>query len=88
MASTNINPELKSMSDEDLRNELAASEMEYQKNNFEHAVKGLANPLELRVMRRDIARVQTEIRSREVSAMTPEQVAKRSKIRERRSRKS
>jgi large subunit ribosomal protein L29 len=51
---------------------------------FDHASKGLENPLELKTLRRDIARLSTEIRSREISAMTKEELAGRSKIRLRR----
>jgi large subunit ribosomal protein L29 len=54
---------------------------------FDHAVKGLDNPLTLREMRRDIARLKTEARRRELAQLTPEELAKRSKIRERRRRK-
>jgi len=38
-------------------------------------------------MRRDIARLLTEVRKRELGQMTPEELSKRSKIRERRRRK-
>ncbi len=71
---------------EDLMAELRATEADYQKMKFDHAVKGLDNPMELRTMRRDIARLKTEIRRRELEAMTPEQLARRSKIRARRRR--
>lgn len=71
---------------EDLIAELRATEADYQKMKFDHAVKGLDNPMELRTMRRDIARLKTEIRRRELEAMTPEQLARRSKIRARRRR--
>jgi len=43
--------------------------------------------LELREMRRDVARLNTEIRRRELENATPEELAKRSRIRARRSRK-
>ena len=46
--------------------------------------KDLDNPILLRGIRRDIARINTEIRRREVSNMTEEEVANRSKIRSRR----
>ncbi|MFQ5446183.1 MAG: 50S ribosomal protein L29 [Saprospiraceae bacterium] len=78
------NLELKDFSDEDLVAELSGAQAEYQKMSFDHAIKGLDNPLELREMRRDIARIKTEIRNRELAKMTPEQIAKRSKIRARR----
>lgn len=78
--------ELQDFSDEDLKSELAGSEAQYQNLKFDHAIKGLDNPLVLREMRRDIARLQTEIRRREVSSFSAEQLASRSKIRARRKR--
>jgi large subunit ribosomal protein L29 len=82
MAKTYI--ELKEMSDGDLKTELNQINVQYQKLRFDHTIKGLDNPVNLRNTKRDIARIQTEIRRREVGAMTPEQTAKRSKIRLRR----
>lgn len=76
--------ELKEFNLEDLRSELAESEAQYHKMTFDHATKGLENPLRLREVRRDIARLKTEVRKRELSEMTEDQVAKRSKIRARR----
>ncbi len=72
------------LSDEDLTSELEGMELDYQKKRFDHAAKGLDNPLEIKEMRRDIARIKTEVRRREVEKFSPEQVAKRSKIRARR----
>ncbi len=76
--------ELQEFSAEELVNELNETQVQYQKLKFDHAITGLDNPLRLKEVRRDIARLQTEIRRREVAAMTPEQLAKRSKIRARR----
>jgi len=76
--------ELGEMSDADLKAELTQINVQYQKLRFDHTIKGLDNPLTLRNTKRDIARLQTEIRRREVVAMTPAQIAKRSKIRLRR----
>ena len=76
--------EIGEMSDADLKAELTQINVQYQKLRFDHTIKGLDNPLTLRNIKRDIARLQTEIRRREVAALTPEQVAKRSKIRLRR----
>lgn len=76
--------ELQEFSAEELTNELNETQVQYQKLKFDHAITGLDNPLRLKEVRRDIARLQTEIRRREVAAMTPEQLAKRSKIRARR----
>lgn len=79
--------ELQELSNDDLVAELEGSEAAYEKARFDHAVKGLDNPLELREMRRDIARLLTEVRKRELGQMTPEELSNRSKIRERRRRK-
>lgn len=76
--------ELGEMSDADLKDELKQINVQYQKLSFDHTIKGLDNPVVLKTTKRDVARVQTEIRRREVAAMTPEQLAKRSKIRQRR----
>ncbi len=78
------NLEIKGLSDAELIDELASMEREYQKFQFDHAIKGLENPLSLKEMRRDIARVKTEMRSRELANMSPEALAKRSKLRVRR----
>ena len=79
--------ELKSMSAEDLIVKLGNAESDYRKLKMDHALNGLENPLVIREARRNIARYKTEIRGREVAEMTPEQLAKRSKIRFRRSKK-
>jgi large subunit ribosomal protein L29 len=76
--------ELKEFTDEELANELLATEAGYQKLKFDHTIKGIENPLELKDTRRDIARLKTETRRREMEKMTAEQIAKRSKIRARR----
>lgn len=76
--------ELQEFSDTDLVAELNNLEKNYQKQQFDHAIKGLDDPLTLREVRRDIARLHTEIRRREVNTMSAEEKANRSKIRERR----
>ena len=72
------------MAVESIEAELSQSVLDLNRMKFDHASKGLENPLELNSLRKDIARLKTELRSREVSAMTSEQLAKRSKIRLRR----
>ena len=78
--------ELQEFSDTDLQAELEGTETRYQKMKFDHAVTGLDNPLLLREVRRDIARLKAEARRRELKAASPEQLANRSKIRARRRR--
>ena len=70
----------------DLLAEVARLENEYQQMKFDHAVKGLANPMEIRDLRRKIARFHTEVRQRELAEMTPDQLEMRSKLRARRRR--
>ena len=70
----------------DLLAEITSMENEYQQMKFDHAVKGLANPLEIRDLRRKIARFHTEVRQREMAEMTPDQLALRTKLVARRRR--
>ncbi|WP_421795582.1 50S ribosomal protein L29 [Haliscomenobacter sp.] len=78
---------LKELTEEDLQAELENSESLYRKMKFEHAIKGLANPMELRDLRRNIARLNNELRSRQVASMSADELALRSKIRARRRKK-
>ncbi len=80
--------ELQEFSDENLANELMETANHYKKQKLDHAIKGISNPLILREVRRDIARLKSEVRRREIATMTPEQLAKRSNIRRRRSNKA
>lgn len=79
--------DLQDFSDADLQSELEGTEASYQKMKFDHALKGLDNPLLLREVRRDIARIKTEIRRRELANASEETLANRSKIRARRRKK-
>ena len=79
--------ELQEFNDADLLTELKETEAQYHKLKFDHAIKGLDNPILLKDIRRDIARLNTEVRRRELSNMTEEEVANRSKIRARRRKK-
>ena len=78
---------LKELTEEDLQAELENSESLYRKMKFEHAIKGLANPMELRDLRRNIARLNNELRSRQVATMSADELELRSKIRARRRKK-
>lgn len=78
---------LKELTGEVLQEELDNSESLYRKMKFEHAIKGLANPMELRDLRRNIARLNNELRSRQVATMSADELALRSKIRARRRKK-
>lgn len=71
---------------EELQAELADYESQYKNLKFDHAITGLANPMIIRDFRRNIARIKTELRAREIEEMSGEEHASRSKIRKRRRR--
>lgn len=56
--------QLVEFTDSDLRKELGDTEKQYQKLRFDHTIKGLENPLRIREVRRDIARLKGEMRRR------------------------
>ncbi|MEL7020159.1 MAG: 50S ribosomal protein L29 [Bacteroidota bacterium] len=75
--------EVQKLSDEELVAELEASRQQYSKLKFDHTITNLPNPLDIRALRRDIARINTEARRREL-ANDPDAAKNRSKIRARR----
>lgn len=75
------------MTNDQLVSELNSAENDYTQTKFDHAVKGLGNPMELRGLRKDVARVKTEMRRRELAEMSADELANRSKIRARRAKK-
>ena len=77
---------LQEFTDQELTSELTETETQYQKLKFDHAIKGLDNPILLQEIRRDIARLKTEIRKRELTQMSDADKSKRSKILYRRSK--
>lgn len=84
---SNKSVELRNASDADLTDQLNENTVSYDKMKFDHTVSGIENPLQLRAVRRDIARIKTEIRRRELEAMSPEALAKRDSIQRRRRKK-
>jgi len=76
--------QLQEMSDTDLQTELEGTLTQYQRLKFDHVIKGLENPIGLRDIRRDIARLKTEMRKREISTLPAQAIASRSRIRARR----
>ena len=76
--------ELKALDLDGLHNELTNLQAELKAMRFDHAVKGLANPMLLVSTRKEVARIKTEIRSRELESMSDLELSRRSKIRERR----
>jgi len=71
---------------EELGEELRNAEANYQRLRFDHSTTGLDNPNTLVEVRRDIARLKTEVRKRQLAELSEEGIANRSKIKSRRRR--
>ena len=59
---------LHGMSDTDLQARLGEDKLRLKKLKFAHAISPLENPMTIRGVRRDIARVETELKKREKGA--------------------
>ena len=60
------NNKLKEMSSQDLEKELSELKSELFKLRFSLATKGLDNPLKVKEVRKEIARIKTVLREREL----------------------
>ncbi len=58
--------ELKQLADKDLREKLEQTEATLNNLKFNHQVTPLENPMQIKAVRRDIARMKTELRQREL----------------------
>ncbi len=63
-----FNKSLIEMSVEDLQARIREDEMRLKKLTFAHAITPLENPMTIRGLRRDIARMKTELKKRELVA--------------------
>ena len=59
---------LKDMSDSDLQSRIQEDELRLKKLEFAHAISPLENPMSVRSLRRDIARLKTELQKRTIGA--------------------
>ncbi|MGE7776734.1 MULTISPECIES: 50S ribosomal protein L29 [Chitinophaga] len=58
--------DLKGLSDQDLKDKLSEEALRLKKITFSHAVTPIENPMQIRFMRRELARIQTELRRRQL----------------------
>jgi ribosomal protein L29 len=72
--------------DDQLENELSVLKNDLQKAELEHSVRGTGDNSQFKKTRRSIARIFTELRKRELSEYTAEEMEMRSRIRARRAR--
>jgi large subunit ribosomal protein L29 len=61
------NTEIKSMSESELRERIQAEQESLTKLRFSHAVTPIENPSRIRVMRKTVARLKTELRAKELA---------------------
>lgn len=59
---------LKSMSEQDMKGRIEEDELRIKKLKFAHAVSPLENPMSIRDVRKDLARVKTELRKKQLGA--------------------
>ena len=59
---------LKEMSEVDLKSRIEEDELRIKKLKFAHAVSPLENPMSIRDLRRDVARLKTELKSKALNA--------------------
>ena len=57
---------LKNMSEEDLKSRIEEDELRLKKLKFAHTVSPLENPMNIRDVRKDLARVKTELRKKQL----------------------
>ncbi|MDE1193150.1 MAG: 50S ribosomal protein L29 [Arachidicoccus sp.] len=62
-----FNQSIKSMSVEDLKARVQEDELRLKKMKFAHAISPLENPMSIRQFRKDIARIKTELKNRELA---------------------
>ncbi|RAI99800.1 large subunit ribosomal protein L29 [Chitinophaga skermanii] len=58
--------DLKGLSEQDLREKISEDQLRLKKVTFSHAITPIENPMSIRAMRREIARMKTELRKREL----------------------
>ncbi|MFH1005487.1 MAG: 50S ribosomal protein L29 [Bacteroidota bacterium] len=60
--------DLSQLSDSDLNEKLNDEKNIYSKMNFNHVISPVENPIHIRITRKTIARMMTEIRRREIAS--------------------
>ena len=63
-----FNKSLKDLNENDLKARIAEDKLRLKKLEFAHAISPLENPLSIRSLRKDIARLNTELKNRTLQA--------------------
>ena len=59
------NADIKNLSKEDLQNQLAEAKANYSKLKLAHRISPVENPIQIRDLRRSIARLNTELTNKQ-----------------------
>ena len=59
---------IQSLGDQDLKARIKEDEMRLKKLEFAHALSPLENPMTIRNLRRELARLKTELKKKQLSA--------------------
>ena len=59
-----FNKSLKDLNENDLKARIQEDELRLKKLEFAHAISPLENPMSIRSLRRDVARLKTELKNR------------------------
>ena len=62
--SYDFNKSLKDMNVQDLQAKIQEDQLRLKKLEFAHAISPLENPMNIRALRRDIARIKTELKKK------------------------
>lgn len=62
-----FNSSLKDLNEADLKARIQEDELRLKKLEFAHAISPLENPMSIRNLRKDIARLKTELKKRELA---------------------
>jgi large subunit ribosomal protein L29 len=63
-----FNRSLSEIASDDLKARISEDEVRIKKLGFAHAITPLENPMAIRAMRKDLARMKTELKKRELTA--------------------
>jgi large subunit ribosomal protein L29 len=66
--SVDFNKSIRDLSESDLKARIQEDELRLKKLEFAHAISPLENPMSIRNLRRDIARLKTQLKQKAVKA--------------------
>jgi large subunit ribosomal protein L29 len=64
--SYDFNKSLQDMNVQDLQSKIQEDQLRLKKLEFAHAISPLENPMNIRALRRDIARIKTQLKKKEL----------------------